>query len=348
MNAVLDKSISITYDGNEPVSPTAVGPIPVISPEHPAEDDSADAGDSKWSRVEEYPFTSQSAEPFSGAFLAALFDLEQSSEAREEDLSKPRLTSLPNVFDTSKRLYIHPMSVDVHSTWNKIEKHHAWFEAHQSAEPFSGAFLAALFDLEQSSEAREEDLSKPRLTSLPNVFDTSKRLYIHPMSVDVHSTWNKIEKHHAWFEAHQSAEPFSGAFLATLFDLEQIDDDARAKDLPDLLANALRDLQEINDEADEEGMLPPSELAIANADRLIREIYNILPCQYLVELLPDGVIAITIPGEFRCSVMLLCESEGGALCSVNMNGKYRSKRYPQANQLQDIFLREALSELGRE
>ncbi len=115
-----------------------------------------------------------------------------------------------------------------------------------------------------------------------------------------------------------------------------------------VLANALRDLYEINDEADEEGIQPPSELAIANADRLIRSIYDILPRQYLVELLPEGVIAITVSGGFRRSVMLLCESDGGALCSVNMNGQHRRERYVHANQLPDGFLREALSELGQE
>ena len=144
------------------------------------------------------------------------------------------------------------------------------------------------------------------------------------------------------------AERFSRAFPDALVGLKQIGEDARKEDLPVQLANTLRDLHEMNDEADEEGIPPPSELAVANANRLIRAIYDILPRQYLVELLPEGVIAITIPGGFRCSVMLLCESEGGALCSVNMNGKHRRKRYPHANQLPDRLLREALSELGRE
>ena len=123
---------------------------------------------------------------------------------------------------------------------------------------------------------------------------------------------------------------------------------ATKEDVPAPLAEALRDLSEINDEAEEEGIAPPSELAIANADRLLRATYDILPRQYLVELLPERVIAITIPGGFRRSVMLLCESDGGALCSVNMNGKHRRKRYPHTDQLPDTFLREALSELRRE
>ena len=144
------------------------------------------------------------------------------------------------------------------------------------------------------------------------------------------------------------AERFSMAFPDALVGFKQIGEDARKEDLPVQLANALLDLHEMNDEADEEGIPPPSESAVANADRLIRAIYDILPRQYLVELLPEGVIAITIPGGFRCSVMLLCESEGGTLCSVNMNGENRRKRYPHANQLPDRLLREALSELGRE
>lgn len=144
------------------------------------------------------------------------------------------------------------------------------------------------------------------------------------------------------------AERFSGAFPDALVGLKQIGEDARKEDLPVQLASALRDLHEMNDEADEEGIPPPSESAVANADRLIRAIYDILPRQYLVELLPEGVVAITIPGGFRCSVMLLCESEGGALCSVNMNGEHRRKRYSHAGQLPDRFLRKVLSELGRE
>ena len=143
------------------------------------------------------------------------------------------------------------------------------------------------------------------------------------------------------------AERLSKAFPDALVGLKQIDEDARKEDLPAQLANALRDLGELNDEAAEEGIAPPSESAIANAERLLRAIYDILPRQYLVELLPEGIIAITVPGGFRRSVMLLCESDSGALCSVNMNGEHRRKRYAHADQLPDRFLSEALSELGR-
>ena len=132
-----------------------------------------------------------------------------------------------------------------------------------------------------------------------------------------------------------------------LVGLEHSSEDAKEDDLPALLSNALRDLDELNDEAVEEGIEPPAESTIANANRLLRVIYDILPRQYLVELLPEGIIAITVPGGFQRSVMLLCESDSGALCSVNMSGKHRRKRYAHADQLPDRFLSEALSELGR-
>ncbi len=131
-------------------------------------------------------------------------------------------------------------------------------------------------------------------------------------------------------------------------DLTSLSKNATEEDVPAPLAEALRDLSEINDEAAEKGIARPSESTIANADRLLRAIYDILPRQYLVELLPERVIAITVPGGFRRSVMLLCESDGGALCSVNMNGNHRRKRYPHTDQLPDTFLRDALDELRQE
>ena len=287
MTAVLGEFRPITSYWDESVSPTAVGPTPVISPEPPAEDDSTDV----------YPVTAE-----------ALLSVSPFGEGPEAKLISPKT-------------------------------------AYQSAEGFPVGLPDALFGLEQSSEAKEEGLSGSLQTASQYVLDISKQPYnIYPMPV-APLMWNEAGKHHGW---HQRTEHPPGAYFNAVLSFEQIVENAGEEDLPVPLANALRDLHEINEEADEEGILPPSESAVANADRLIREIYDILPRQYLVELLPEGVIAITIPGGFRCSVMLLCESEGGTLCSVNMNGENRRKRYPHANQLPDSFLREALSELGRE
>ena len=303
MTAVLGEFRPITSYWDESVSPTAVGPTPVISPEPPAEDDSADL----------YPVTAE-----------ALLSVSQFGEGPEAKLISPK---------TAYAGYL---------IWSGVGEYQF---TSQNAESSPVEFPETLFGLEQSSEAKEEGLSGSLQTASQYVLDISKQPYnIYSIRV-APSMWNEAGKHHGW---HQRTEHPPGAFFNAVLSFEQIVENTREEDLPVPLANALRDLHEINDEADEEGIPPPSESAIANADRLIREIYDILPRQYLVELLPEGVIAITVPGGFRRSVILLCESKGGALCSVNMNGEHRRKRYPHANQLPDRFLREALSELGRE
>lgn len=304
MTAVLNESITTAYYGNEPVSPTAEGPTPVIPPEPPAEDDSADV----------YPITAEE-----------LRSVYQSGEGSEARLISPK---------TAYAGYL---------IWSGVGED---LFTSQSAEGSPVELPDALFGLEQSSDAREKGLSESLQAALHNIFDISKRPYnIYSMPVGTSPMWNEVGKRHVW---PQSTEHLPWAFLNALFPFEQSSDDMKEEDLPAPLANALLDLHEINDEADEEGLPPPSELAIANADRLIREIYDILLRQYLVELLPEGVIAITVPGGFRCSVMLLCESEGGILCSVNMNGKLQRNRYTHVDQLPDKFLRDALSKLGGE
>lgn len=306
MTAVFDESVPITYDWNEPVSPTAVGPTPVISLEPPAEDDSADV----------YP------DPVTAEELRSVFQFGEGSGA---GLIPPKTAYAGYLMQGGVGEYLF---------------------TRQSTEGIPGGLPNALFGLEQSSDAREKGLSESLQAALRNIFDISKRPYnIYSMPVWTSPMWNEVGKRHIW---PQSTEHLPSAFLNALFPFEQSSDDTKEEDLPAPLANALLDLHEINDEADEEGIPPPSESAIANADSLIRKSYDILPRQYLVELLPEGVIAITIPGGFRCSVMLLCESEGGILCSVNMNGKLQRNRYTHVDQLPDKFLRDALSKLGGE
>lgn len=116
---------------------------------------------------------------------------------------------------------------------------------------------------------------------------------------------------------------------------------------PSELRDALTDLNEAREEAREEGFSPPSQLAIENATRLLQEMYSILPHRFEVYPMPDGEIAIDAPGGYGRSVVLLCYSDGGALCSVNIDGNHRRARYSNADTLPDGFLREALDELVR-
>ncbi len=116
---------------------------------------------------------------------------------------------------------------------------------------------------------------------------------------------------------------------------------------PSDLKAALTDLREAREEAREEGFSLPSCLAIENATRLLQEMYSILPRRFEVYPMPDGEIAIDAPGGYGRSVVLLCYSDGGALCSVNIDGNHRRARYSSADALPDGFLREALAESVR-
>ncbi len=113
------------------------------------------------------------------------------------------------------------------------------------------------------------------------------------------------------------------------------------------LNDALRDLREARDEARDEGFRQPSDSALGNAERLLREMYGISPRRFEVYPTPDGEIAIDAPDGQGRSVILLCDSEGGALCLVNLNGNHRRARYSTTETLPDGFMHEALAELNR-
>ncbi len=114
-----------------------------------------------------------------------------------------------------------------------------------------------------------------------------------------------------------------------------------------LLNEALRDLEEVKIEAREEGFPPPADIALANAGRLLKDLYAIAPRRFEAYPTPDGEIAIDAPDGRGRSVLLFCASDGGALCLVNMNGDHRRARYSTADKLPDGFLRSALAGLKR-
>ena len=121
-----------------------------------------------------------------------------------------------------------------------------------------------------------------------------------------------------------------------------------AENFPVNLAEALCDLDEVVEEAEEEGFPIPKEVALDNADLLLREMYAISPRRYEVYPMPDGEVAIDAPDGRGSSVLLLCDSDGGALCLVNMKGEHRRARYSTTVALPDGFIREAMAELERQ
>ena len=111
------------------------------------------------------------------------------------------------------------------------------------------------------------------------------------------------------------------------------------------LGAALRDLDGAAEEAREEGFPQPSRLALKNARRLLQDLYRLRPSRLEVYPTPDGEIALVAPGGHGRSVLVLCDSDGGVLCSVNLNGRHRRARYSTATMLPDGFVREALNDL---
>jgi len=122
----------------------------------------------------------------------------------------------------------------------------------------------------------------------------------------------------------------------------------RMENAPAPLAAALRDLEEALDEAAEEDFPTPQEAAFDNARRLLRAMYAISPRRFEVYPTPDGEIAIDAPDGRGSSVLLLCDSDGGALCLVNMKGRHRRAWYSTAEALPDGFVREAMAEIERQ
>ncbi len=108
---------------------------------------------------------------------------------------------------------------------------------------------------------------------------------------------------------------------------------------------ALRDLDGAADEAAEEGYPQPSGLALKNARRLLQDLHKLRPSRLEAYPTPAGETALVAPGGRGRSVLVLCDSDGEVLCSVNLNGRHRRARYSTATMLPDGFVREALNNL---
>lgn len=113
------------------------------------------------------------------------------------------------------------------------------------------------------------------------------------------------------------------------------------------LSDAFVELSQAVVEAEEEGFTTPSDLALANAERLLRKMYEISPQRFEVYPTPDAEIAIRALAPRR-SVLLLCKPEGGALCLVNLKSGRRRKSYAPMDILPDSFLEKALLDLKGE
>lgn len=122
----------------------------------------------------------------------------------------------------------------------------------------------------------------------------------------------------------------------------------REAGIPDDLADALRDLDEVDAEAAGCGIPVPSASSIRRARRLLMEMHSIYPRAFAVYSVPDGdVTEIVIDATTRNgnSVIVTCAPDGSALCLVCFGTESRRARYDDESRLPDGFLREALLEM---
>ena len=111
------------------------------------------------------------------------------------------------------------------------------------------------------------------------------------------------------------------------------------------LEEALQELAEAPADAEEDELEAPAETAMANAGRLLKAMYRISPRRFVVYPVSGGRIAIDTRGPNDRIAVVTCDSDGGALCMVTIDGEYRRARYSTTRQLPDGFIREALAAL---
>ena len=116
----------------------------------------------------------------------------------------------------------------------------------------------------------------------------------------------------------------------------------------DHLYDALGELRNVVQEAEEGGFDRPSELAIRNAERILRMMYGIRERRYEVYPCTQGAVIVECPHK-RGSVMVMCEANGEILSFLNIEGKQFSRRcgYQDEDQIR-IGLRSYLQELWGE
>lgn len=111
-----------------------------------------------------------------------------------------------------------------------------------------------------------------------------------------------------------------------------------------LLSDALSDLEQVDEEAREDGSPIPSPLAHGNARRLLERMFRIRQIRYSLYPLHDGEIVIEARSA-RGSVLVVCRSDGGIGCSARIDGESRTERYYDVSGLPNDFMRYMLREL---
>ena len=113
------------------------------------------------------------------------------------------------------------------------------------------------------------------------------------------------------------------------------------------LTEAMRELEEIDAEVEEEGLPPISAKAKEEAHRILSKLPMNLPSAPTVFPTMDGEIAIqfNMPS-MRRAVVIELSNDGQAACFASMDGRNRRARYSDSSDLPDDFVEAQLRALA--
>lgn len=117
-------------------------------------------------------------------------------------------------------------------------------------------------------------------------------------------------------------------------------------DPPDLV-EALGELQTVPIEADEMGFSQPETDTIRRAEKVLRQLYGVVPRRYFVYPMDPGDVAVGAPGSRGHSVVFYCFPDGSIHCYVNLQGDVTATVYRTTDEFPDLRVREALAKMER-
>lgn len=113
---------------------------------------------------------------------------------------------------------------------------------------------------------------------------------------------------------------------------------------PPELADALDDLSEVIEEAEEKGYQAPTETAINAAKRLLETMYVIAPQRFEVYPMPGGEVTIDAKNQAGQYLMLLIANDGSARSLTNSASGRSRRNFASTDDIPSEFLRETLLE----
>ncbi len=111
------------------------------------------------------------------------------------------------------------------------------------------------------------------------------------------------------------------------------------------LLDALEDLSEVVDEAEEKGYQIPSAAAISEARRLLETMYEIAPQRLEVYPMPKGEVTIDATNEIGHYVMLLIASDGSARSLTKSASGHSRSQFSSIGDITYEILRDSMLEL---